>query len=89
MKVKIGQVTDKERDEIQNLFERKNGLSEIAKILNSEDSVLYEKLVKDMGETNVKFQNWWRSMSEKYHWQSVNNGHWEIDFESCDIFLVS
>lgn len=84
----VGQVTPEERDEIQTLFERRNGLNELAKILTSENSELYEKLVKDMGETSTKFQNWWNRMSHKYEWESKDNGNWEIDFDTCNIFLV-
>ena len=51
---------------IQTLFERRNGLNELAKILTSDNTELYEKLVKDMGETSTKFQNWWNRMSKKY-----------------------
>ena len=32
----VGQVTPEERDEIQALFERRNGLNELAKILTSD-----------------------------------------------------
>lgn len=88
MKKEIGQVTPEERDEIQALFERKNGLNELAKILTAENSDLYEKLVKDMGETGAKFQNWWNAMASKYRWPSHPAGHWEIDFNYCTIFLV-
>lgn len=84
----VGQVTPEERDEIQTLFERRNGLNELAKILTSENSELYEKLVKDMGETSIKFQNWWNRMSQKYQWESSENGHWEINFDTCEIFLT-
>ncbi len=84
----VGQVTPEERDEIQTLFERRNGLNELAKILTSENSELYEKLVKDMGETSTKFQNWWNRMSQKYQWESSENGHWEINFDTCEIFLT-
>ena len=55
----VGQVTPEERAEIQALFERKNGLAELAKIVSTDNNELYEKLVKDMGETTAKFQNWW------------------------------
>lgn len=88
MKTKVGQVSTEEKDEIQALFERRNGLNELAKILTAEDDALYQKLVKDMGETGTKFQNWWDRMSEKYHWKSSEKGRWEIDFNSCDIFLI-
>ncbi|MCR5193398.1 MAG: CXXX repeat peptide modification system protein [Bacteroidales bacterium] len=87
MKEKVGQVTPEERNEIQQLFERRNGLNELAKILTPENEALYQKLVTDLGETSFKFQNWWDRMSKKYHWKSLPNGHWEINFESCEIFL--
>ncbi|MBR2630862.1 MAG: CXXX repeat peptide modification system protein [Bacteroidaceae bacterium] len=88
MKRKVGQVTVEERYEIQTLFERRNGLNELAKILTADNEVLYEKLVKDMGETGAKFQNWWDRMAAKYQWESTENGSWEINFETCDIYLI-
>ena len=87
MKTKIGQVTLEERDEIQRLFERRNGLNELAKILTPDNNELYEKLVKDMGETDTKFQNWWDRMAQQYQWKGTENGHWGINFETCEIFL--
>ena len=53
----IGQVTVEEKNEIQTLFERRNGLNELAKIVTADNTELYEKLVKDLGETGTKFQN--------------------------------
>ena len=85
----VGQVTPEERTEILTLFERRNGLNELAKILTAKDVELYEKLVKDLGETETKFQSWWDSMSQKYQWESAANGNWEINFETCEIFLVN
>ena len=84
----VGQVTPEERNEIQTLFERRNGLNELAKILTADNNELYEKLVKDMGDTSTRFQNWWNRMSQKYKWESRDNGNWEIDFDTCEIFLV-
>ncbi len=84
----VGQVTVEEKNEIQTLFERRNGLSELAKILAPDNSELYEKLVKDMGETATKFQRWWDEKAQKYGWESANDGNWEINFETCEIFLV-
>lgn len=85
----VGQVTPEERDEIQTLFERRNGLNELAKILTADNAELYEKLVKDLGETGTKFQAWWDRMAEKYQWESAENGNWEINFDTCEIFLVT
>ena len=85
---KVGQVTPEECNEIQTLFERRNGLNELAKILTNDNTELYEKLVRDMGETSTKFQNWWDRMAQKYHWESLENGKWEINFDTCEIFLT-
>ena len=84
----VGQVTVEEKNEIQTLFERRNGLNELAKIVTADNTDLYEKLVKDMGETGTKFQNWWDRMSQKYQWESSENGNWEINFDTCEITLV-
>lgn len=89
MKKEVGSVTPEERNEIQTLFERRNGLNELAKILTADNGELSERLVKDMGETSSKFQNWWNRMGEKYQWESADNGNWEIDFDSCTIYLVT
>lgn len=89
MKKLIGQVTPEEKNEIQTLFERRNGLNELAKILTIDNAELYEKLVKDLGETGTKFRNWWDTMAQKYQWESAKNGNWEINFDTCEIYLVT
>lgn len=89
MKKQVGKVTEQERDEIQSLFERRNGLNELAQILTADNVELYNRLVKDLGETSTKFQNWWNTMGDKYRWESADNGNWEIDFNDCAIYLVT
>ena len=39
----VGKVTEEEKGEIQQLFERRNGLNELAKILTADNTELYEK----------------------------------------------
>ncbi|MGM9830962.1 MAG: CXXX repeat peptide modification system protein [Paludibacteraceae bacterium] len=85
----VGQVTLDEKETILTLFERRNALNELAKILTADNNDLYEKLVKDMGETATKFQQWWDLMAAKYQWKSVEGGNWEINFDTCEIFLNS
>ncbi|EEY82481.1 hypothetical protein HMPREF0103_2700 [Bacteroides sp. 2_1_33B] len=84
----VGKVTAEEKNEIQTLFERRNGLNELAKIVTSDNNELYERLVKDLGETGTKFQNWWNRMGEKYQWESIDGSNWEIDFDTCNIYLT-
>ena len=88
MKKCVGKVSIEEKNEILKLYERINGLKELAKILTSENTELYEKLVNDLGETTCKFHDWWNEKSKKYEWESSDEGCWEIDFNTCEIFLV-
>lgn len=89
MKKVVGQVSELEKREIQILFERRNGLNELAKILTADNTELYERLIKDLGETSIKFQKWWNQMSEKYQLESIDGGNWEIDFDTCEIYLIT
>ena len=84
----VGKVTPQENKEIQSLFERRNGLNELAKILDANDNELYEKLVKDLGETSTKFQQWWNEKAKKYGWEGHPKGNWEFDFQTNEISLV-
>ena len=88
MKKLVGKVTEEEKNEILSLFERRNGLNELAKILMVEHETLYEKLVRDLGNTGLKFQKWWDIMAAKYQWESHENGNWEINVETCEIYLI-
>ena len=88
MKKLVGKVTEAEKQEIQALFERRNGLAELARIVTPADEALYEKVVADLGRTGTRFQDWWNRMAEQYQWESRDNGNWEIDFRSNDIYLV-
>lgn len=86
MRKLVGQVTEEEKNVILQLFERRNGLNELAQIVKEDDS-LYERLVTDMGQTATKFQAWWDTTARKYNWESHPNGNWEIDFNTNEIFL--
>ena len=85
----VGQVTYEEKEEIKNLHERRNGLNELARIITANNNDLYEKVLRDLSETVTKFQNWWDRMSVKYQWEGSNDGHWEINFETGEIYLVT
>ena len=89
----VGKVTPEERDQIRALFEHKNGLMELFRSLSSlsreelENTPLYERIVRDMGEASVKFQRWWDSTSSKYKWENIAGWKWEIDFDTCTISM--
>lgn len=88
MKKLVGEVTFQEKEEIQALFERKNALAELAKIITADNDALYEKLVKDIGTTGRKFQQWWDDKALAYNWEKTPAGRWKIDFDTNEIFLI-
>ena len=89
VKKKVGIVTLEERDEIQKLYKRHSGLVDLAKIVSADNVELYEKVGWDLGETKTKFQDWWNKKGEKYNWESAEDGRWQINFETCEIYLVT
>lgn len=85
----IGKVTIEEKEQIYEIYLRRSGLTDLVKILSVDQEDLYEKVIKDLGETNARFQYWWDTMAEKYKWVSVENSRWKIDFNTCEIFLIT
>jgi CXXX repeat modification system protein len=83
----VGKVTEGERDEIKAIFERKNGLRELFGTIQDPAHPLYERIVQDMGATEVRFQRWWDDRRRQYRWKGETGHHWEIDFETCEIFM--
>jgi CXXX repeat modification system protein len=94
-KEKVGTITEKEKEEIKKLYERKMALNEAflslstRSISNEQKDEIYEKVLADIGKTSFNFQSWWDEKSKLYNWKSVENGNWTIDFETNEIFLVS
>ncbi|MBQ3349805.1 MAG: CXXX repeat peptide modification system protein [Thermoguttaceae bacterium] len=83
----VGKVTPEQKDEIQELFERRNSLKELFLIVPKDNQDLYERVVADMALTQKKFDQWWADRAAEYHWEGRKNGHWEINFDTCEIFL--
>ncbi|MDR0431334.1 MAG: CXXX repeat peptide modification system protein [Tannerellaceae bacterium] len=90
MKKRIGRVSEKEKKEIQVLSNRKNGLNELLRIISTGDDnkLHYEKLMIDLIEANISFNQWWDKMSERYQWEKHPNANWEIDFLTNEVYLV-
>ena len=83
----VGKVTPEQKDEIQALFERRNSLKELFLIVPKDNQDLYERVVADMAQTQKKFDQWWADRAAEYQWEGRENGHWEINFDTCEIFL--
>ena len=84
----VGRVSEEEVKEIREIFGRKNALENLIKIVNpNENNQLYEKLIYDYNEILQKFQMWWSEKGDYYAWEGCEDGVWNIDFLTGDIYL--
>jgi CXXX repeat modification system protein len=89
----VGKVTEEEKNEMLILFERKLGIDELAFTLESDllsedkKESMQDKMITELGKIKLDMQTWWNKMCEKYKWKSVDGYKWNIDFQTCEIFL--
>ena len=82
MRKVVWKLSDEEKSEIQDLYERKIALENLVKIINPDNKKLYDKLIVDYGRVCHEFQNWWNVMSTAHQWDGVN---WSVDFDESEI----
>lgn len=94
LKEKVGMVTEEEKKQVLDFYERKMGLEELLAampdlLLSKEaQDELYEKIVADTGKTKMNLESWWDNMQQKYNWKSADGGSWNIDFQTNEIILM-
>ena len=87
-RILIGKVSKEERDEIKSLHMRRSALLDLSQILTAENSELHKKLIEDLAEINANFHEWWVSKVKEHNWERSEKGRWQIDFNTCEIFLI-
>lgn len=80
--IEVWKLSEEEYREIEDLFEKKVALENLAKILDPDNERLYEKLIKDYGRAVRQFENWWTEMGKKHQWKG---SEWWLDFETKTI----
>lgn len=80
----IWKLSEEEKNEILNLYERKVALENLSKIVEPENEKLYNKFISDYGKTVTEFQNWWTKTSKKYDWEGKS---WHINFDTNEVIL--
>lgn len=83
----IGKVTDQEKEEIKELFEKKAALESL-KNLNLNETVSM-RVDDDLDSVKLLMQDWWQKYAQKYNWKGMgSNKNWEISFSTGEILLV-
>ena len=85
---KVGKVTVLESNKLFSIFKHLSALEELEKIISINDEA-YDRFQTDLQTTRQKFQQWWNEMSSAYKWETSKPGNWEINFDTCEIFIVS
>lgn len=87
----IAKISESERDEIRSLFERKGSLIELFKTFDGEENEqsnkLFNKVVNELSITNRAYNDWFASKAKEHNWEDIPGKSWQIDFETCDVFL--
>ncbi|RDY33232.1 CXXX repeat peptide modification system protein [Lachnotalea glycerini] len=87
-----------ERDEEQNIekiFGRLNSLNNLSLTfaannkLFDEKSVLYDKVLTDIQETQKKYDTWWKEIVEKYNLESYVLNKLSVNFRTQNLELLS
>lgn len=83
-----------EREQIQNIFERLNGIGELKYTLNSEKldistrELITSKIDKELPILKEEYKKWWAAMCKKYQWKAVENGNFVIKFDKNEVFIA-
>lgn len=87
MKKKVGTVSEEDKNNIIDICEKKVALDNLEKV--SLEKIVLEKMVEEQEQTKKEYDNWWSNIGQKYQFEGDENGHWEIDFQSGVVTLVT
>lgn len=81
-----------EIDEIENYSERMNSLKALALAFETDEVFskkcdMYERLIKDISDTNQNIRLWWTRMIQKYEFGKYSQDKLYVDFVSGQIEL--
>ncbi len=93
MKELIGTVTEEERNDMRELYEKKMGLDDLPRSLESvvlsqeTKKIIYEKIMIESQKIKTDAQAWLNKMYEKYHWKKEEVKDWHVNFETGELFF--
>lgn len=79
-------LTESEKEEILELYEKKQAMENLSKIISKEnDPLLFQTLKSDYLELVADYTAWWNQQSEKKGWEK---GHLFVDFHSNEVIMT-
>ena len=92
MSTMLSKLKKEEIDEIENYSERMNSLKALALAFETDEVFskkcdMYERLIKDISDTNQNIRLWWTRMIQKYELGKYSQDKLYVDFVSGQIEL--
>lgn len=85
MRKVIAILTESEKEEILELYEKKQAMENLHKIISMEkDPLLFQTLERDYLELIADYNAWWNQQSDKKVWEK---GHLFVDFYSREVVM--
>lgn len=96
MELVLGIVTEREREEIKKIFEKKGALEDLFSSLGRNNSeltgestnVLYDKIVEDMKSVRGELLNWWEKTAVLYGWEYESEDKWNVNMSTGEVKLI-
>lgn len=77
-------LTENEKKEIEEIFEKKKALENLMKILNEKNEI-YDIILKDYSDTLTIFEDWWKVNMNKNGYEKFSNLY--VDFTNCQVLI--
>lgn len=90
----VGQVSQREKNEIMRLVERLSALHELRlgkdnlNISEEQKSAMFSKIEQDEKKLKDTIHQWWRDKYNKYRWEQKDDGKWILDYKNCNVILT-
>lgn len=82
----VWDLSEQDFKEIEDLYEKKLALENLAKIIKGDNPELYDRLIVDYGKVARLFSQWWVDKSQKYNWPGES---WWVDFDTRQVMMKS
>ena len=83
----VQEISIVEKNEINELIEKKNALNNLAKVLNeSNDKELYKRCKDELAKINKLYTEWWEKVINEYPLENNKNDELYVDAINGIIF---
>lgn len=84
----VGQVSEIEKNDMIDICEVKVALDNLEKIVEKDEATLLKQITHERNIADERYNAWWDSIRENYDFEGDERGHWQLDFQTGEVFLV-